>query len=264
MILNTQQIILLCLLVSFVTSIATGIIVVSLMQQAPEPVTATINRVIERTVEIAQQPVEEVKSIITSTQPQKEVVTVVVNQEEQSINAVAKNEKSIARLVSNNSSENFVALGIVINESGDIVADKRSVDRRGIYLALYGNGKKLQVKAVPESETADFITFRINEENPGGFTTATFADSDSLKLAQSVISLSGSKQTSVSTGEITSLNKSGETLTSISTSVNAQNVLAGSVLLNLSGSIVGIKVSGSDDRATFMPAQSFKTQIAAP
>jgi len=49
--LNNQQIVLLVLLVSFVTSIATGIVTVTLMQQAPAGITQTINKVVERTVE---------------------------------------------------------------------------------------------------------------------------------------------------------------------------------------------------------------------
>ena len=49
--LNKTQIVLLCLLVSFITSIGTGIITSTLLQEAPQTVTQTINRVVERTVE---------------------------------------------------------------------------------------------------------------------------------------------------------------------------------------------------------------------
>ena len=56
--LNRTQILLLTLLVSFVTSIATGIVTVSLMGQAPHGITQTVNRIFERTVEkVVPEPV---------------------------------------------------------------------------------------------------------------------------------------------------------------------------------------------------------------
>ena len=49
--LNKPQLIMLAILLSFITSIATGITTVTLMQQAPSSVTVPINRVIKQTVE---------------------------------------------------------------------------------------------------------------------------------------------------------------------------------------------------------------------
>ncbi len=264
--LNTQQIVLLCLLVSFVTSIATGITVVSLMQQAPEPVTQTINRVIERTVEsVTQQPVQDLKDLISQKpSPSKEVVTVVVNQEDQSINAVSKNENSVARIVVNSKNEEFITLGLVLNQAGDIVADKRMVDRRTTYAAHIGL-KKVLVKYASGSETTDFVILKVQGENSNDFIPAVLGDSNGLKLAQSVISLSGSKQTSVAIGEIESLNKSVDgNLISIDTSISGQNVLNGSMLLNLQGLVIGIKVFTQEDRTIFMPINTVKTQLAPP
>lgn len=262
--LNIQQIVLLCILVSFVTAISTGITVVSLMQQSPEPVTQTINRVIEKTVEtVTQQPVQDIKDFISQKPtPSKEVVTVVVNQEDQSINAVSKNENSVARIMLNTRGEEFVTLGIVMNSAGDIVADKRMVDRRTTYAAYIG-GRKFLVKYVSGSETVDFVTLRIQGENPNDFVPASLGDSNSLKLAQSVISLSGAKQTSVAVGEIESFSKNAEgNLIAIDTSVNSQNVLNGSVLLNLQGSVIAIKVFTQEDRTIFMPINTLKAQLA--
>lgn len=266
MILNTQQVILLCLLVSFVTSLATGISVVSLMQQNPEPVTQTINRVIERTVETVsdQQPVKDIKSFITQkpSSGTKDVITVVVNQEDQTINAVAKNENSIARVYSKSKNQEYVTMGIVLNRAGDILIDKRTLDRRYSYIATFGS-KKYMVKYVSGSETANFIKLRIEGENPNDFVPAILGDSNSLKLAQSVISLSGSESTSVGVGEIGSLNKTTDgSLASISTSVNAQNVLNGSVILNLQGSVVGMKLYTTESKTIFIPINTIKTEIA--
>lgn len=261
--LNTQQIVLLCLLVSFVTSIATGITVVSLMQQTPEPVTQTINRVIERTVEtVTQQPVEEIKNIISQKpEPSKEVVTVVVNQEDQSINAVSKNESSIARIFLNTKGGEFVTMGLVLNKAGDIIVDKRMIDRRSTYAAYFGT-KKFLVKYSSGSETNDFVVLKVQGENLNDFTPATMGDSNTLKLAQSVISLSGARQTSVAVGEVESFAKANDgSLISIDTSVNPQNVLTGSVLLNLQGAVIGIKVFTSEDRTVFMPINTLKSQI---
>jgi hypothetical protein len=49
--LNKTQLILLSLLITFVVSIATGIVTVSLMNQMPDEVPQTINNVIQRTIE---------------------------------------------------------------------------------------------------------------------------------------------------------------------------------------------------------------------
>ena len=49
--LTKQQIVLVTLLVGFVTSITTGIVTVSLMNQSPKGVSQTITQVVERTIE---------------------------------------------------------------------------------------------------------------------------------------------------------------------------------------------------------------------
>src|SRR3569832_1472863 len=99
--LNKSQIVLLTLLVSFVTSIATGIVTVSLMDQAPPVVAQTVNRVIERTIETVAA---------TSTakgQPAAAVVTqqktVVINQSDLVSQAVQKIAPSIVHIYTRDS-----------------------------------------------------------------------------------------------------------------------------------------------------------------
>lgn len=70
--LTKTQLILLALLVSFVTSIATGIVTVTLVNQAPTDVIRTVNRVVEKTVERVvpgeTKIVERVKEVSTPTE----------------------------------------------------------------------------------------------------------------------------------------------------------------------------------------------------
>ena len=82
--LNKPQLILLAVLLSFVTSIATGITTVTLMQQAPSSITTPVNRIIKQTVENIRQ-----------VEGKTTVQTVVVKEEDLVVDAIAKNESSI-------------------------------------------------------------------------------------------------------------------------------------------------------------------------
>lgn len=68
--LNKSQLILLAILLSFVTSIATGITTVTLMQQAPESVTVPVTQIVRQTVEKIV-PVETIKNQSLSNEEKK-------------------------------------------------------------------------------------------------------------------------------------------------------------------------------------------------
>lgn len=236
--LNPQQIVLLTLLVSFVTSIATGITTVSLLEQAPEPVTQTINRVVEKTIErVVMEPQEDNKE---EKPVDKEVVTIIVNEEDRMIEAIEKNSKSIVRIYEKvGDLKNFVAIGVIVSDTGELVTDASVIKEDGKYVGVYDSGE-FQLIASPKNSEYSFIKMNIdpssdNTNTEKSFAVANFADSSAIKLGQTAISLSGSSENKVSTGIITTLNDGA-----ITTSVDNKNVLAGSVILNLSGEIIGI------------------------
>lgn len=207
--LTKHQLILVALLISFVTSIATGIVTVSLMEQAPKAVTQTINRVVERTVE----------RVVTEPNKNKEIVkeTIVVKEEDKIIEAIEKNSKSMVRIykassASENSMKSFVGIGIIISKDGDIATDGGIISSSGFYSAVFSDAREYDIKLTPSQETNTIAFLKIipKENEELSFTPAILADSDTLKLGQTVISLGGKLRNSVSIGVITSFIESND------------------------------------------------------
>lgn len=269
--LNAQQIVLLTLLVSFVTSIATGITTVSLLEQAPDPVTQTINRIVEKTVErvVPEEKEDGDSNVSVVKTPEKEIVTVVVKEEDLTIDAVDKNSRSLVRIYQKtNDGDIFVALGVVVSDAGEILTDATKINSIGSYKGVYQIGE-FELDVTHRELNNAFALLKPKEgQTTETFVPAVLGNSQNLKLAQSIISLSGKIENTVSTGIITGLatdegaikedspdETPSQSLRKISTSVNSSNVLVGSIILNLQGDIVGLRIAGDpNDPTSFLPA----------
>jgi len=257
--LNTQQIVLLCILVSFVSSIATGITTVSLLGQSPEPVSQTINRVVEKTI-------ERVVETADNKPPERIVETVVVNQEDLTVDAVEKNSKSIVRLYTKDVSGQkvFFSLGVVVSDKGRIVTISGASPRSKL-TGVFDSGE-FELKLI-KSESP-FGLYEPATATTSTFSPATLGDSQSLKLAQSVILVSGRNSNIAATGiinDLVAVGGEGETkdyVKNIITGVDATKVLTGSVILNLKGEIVGINSEDIIDPKSFVPINSVKGLIS--
>jgi len=245
--LTKHQLILVALLISFVTSIATGIVTVSLMDQAPKGVTQTINRVVERTVE----------RVVTEPNKNKDVIkeTIVVKEEDKIIEAIEKNAKSMVRIyktdssaVGGNSLKSFVGIGILISKDGDVATDGSIISPSSSYSVVLNDAKEYNVNSVSSQDSNPIAFLRIipKENEKLSVTPAILADSDTLKLGQTVISLGGKLRNSVSIGVITSfveskdlnpeenvttpevigLSELNQSTTTISTLANTTNLVA--------------------------------------
>src|ERR1035437_463424 len=145
--LTKQQIILLTLLVSFVTSIATGIVTVALMNQAPVGVVQTINRVIEKTIQTVTAPSKEIQTVV------KETVT--VNTDDQIVSAVASTSKSVIRIYRTNTDPSsasnamiFVGLGAVVSDDGIVATDNSLISDGGNYFTTTDGNKLINLSIV--------------------------------------------------------------------------------------------------------------------
>lgn len=277
--LNAQQIVLLCLLVSFVSSVATGITTVSLLDQAPKPVSQTINRVVERTIERVVDPVvATVTNVATNnSRPIERIVeTVVVNQEDLTVEAVEKNAKSLVRLYGVNrvNEKFFIGLGVIVSADGTILTSSTVPELSQKFYGEYVNGTfEIALSKVPNKGAVLFAPKNVTEGTV--FTAATFGNSQNIKLAQSVIVLGGQDSNLVSTGIVTGLESSQGTITNedlsantqpisainqINTSISADTIIRGSILMTLKGEIVGVRIMGAG-ASSFVSSNSIKTSI---
>lgn len=272
--LTKQQLILLALLVSFVTSIATGIVTVSLMDQAPKSVTQTINRIVERTVEKVV-PAESSATTIVSKE------TVVVKSDDMVISSIEKNSKNLLRIIkikdqSGVTKEKIGGIGFVVGKKGLIVSDigvlSKEMDDFGsvipeTYEVVLTSGQRAQIFPVGVDNGSNLVFFEVR--NSDGKATLDglpsylkLGDSDSLKLGQSVVVLGGKDNDSVSTGIIASLinNDSSTKIIGkwklIKTDVKFADVLPGSPIVNLSGEIIGIFIGQNVTKDSYLPIKS--------
>ena len=254
--LNKHQIILLSILVCFVTSIATGITVVSLMDQSPQPVTQTINRVIQNTIE----------KVVPTDNGTKQTNTVVVKEEDLTIGAIDKNSNSIVRVLGPlaTSTESFLSDGIVVSDKGYVIADRAAILQSNSYIGVFPDGSKIELAPIANSETSGLILLvaKPRADQKITFTPIVLSDSSNVKLGQSVISLSGETKNTVNIGNLISVdNPDGKGISAINVSSEVANSLPGGMLLNLAGEVIGVHIGW--DKQVFIPSNVVKDSIAA-
>ena len=269
--LTKQQIVLVTLLVSFVTSIATGVVTATLIAQTPAAVTQTINRVVERTIEKVT-PAENKAAVVTRE-------TVVVKEDDLIVSAVDKNQKTAIRIkktegVGDGATNAVAGIGLVVSKAGHIVADSgllaQKSDEAGApipqnFSAVFPNGTSVSLTLLGVDSArgvAVFLPAATTTSSLPSFIPASLGNSNDLKLGQTIIGLSGAIHNAVATGIISSIvpdlsNESTSTAPVagggadtkkepapmfIKTDFSSDDSLLGSLLFNLSGEVVGMKI----------------------
>ena len=258
--LTKHQLILIVLLVTFVTSIATGIITFTLLSEAPVEVTQTINRVVEKTIE---------RMVPAEGQPEKVITTVVVNEEDRVLEAIAKNEKSIVRLKTTGAdgTEIVSGLGLVVSADGTIVSDLRSYNAASLFTILFYDGKTYPSGKVfidNEKGLVFMQTVVPQGENPKyTFYPAVFGDSDGLKIGQTLVALSGRDSNAASIGRIFQLTFGDDkkTVKNILSDIKISKSHLGSPALNLSGEVAGFEApfGETDTEYSYIPINIIKS-----
>jgi S1-C subfamily serine protease len=257
--LNKQQLILLVLLVSFVTSIATGIITFSLLQDAPVAVTQNINRIVERTVE---RVVPDGGGGVVVKE-----ITTVVSEEDSVLDSVDKNLKSMVRLktLGADGKEMYKGIGVVLSDSGIIVAHQSNFGSGNYSVVFYDNAVYNVSKSFSD-QNSNFVFLKLGKPITDSykFHAVKLGSSESLKLGQSVIAISGLERNTVSVGRIVDILRSAENMVKeIYTDLNPEISNPGSPILNLSGELVGLEAVFFSEatRLSYYPVQMLKNSL---
>lgn len=143
--LNKKQLILLTLLITFIVSIATGIVTVSLMNKMPAKTVQTINNVVQRTVEKVILPAEDKKEI----EQQNKIVD--TNEALVNIYLMVKNDSSSTTTEPAKS----LGQGLIISDAGLILTESSILNEENKYVVMLGK---------------DFFSTKIIKKFGNGFT----------------------------------------------------------------------------------------------
>ena len=249
--LTKSQIILLVLLVSFVTSIATGIVTVSLLAQAPPAITQTVNRIVERTVETVVPSNNQSASVVTKE------VTVVVKEDDLITQSIDNGFDRIVRIHEGlSTSTPIIALGAIIG-SGTIVTDYSMVD--GEHTISHRDGSyQYEVSAEFPSLGVSFMTAI---ENSPDVEALKGSDVDSVKLGQTMIGLYGARSNKVALSTVASISdlssievgEGSSDVRTVDTTINV-SLTPGTPLISIFGDLVGIStnVSRKEGKGSFV------------
>ncbi len=271
--LNKTQVVLLTLFITFVTSVTTGIVTVTLLQQAPPAVTQTINRVVERTIE---KVVPAVKTEVRETR-------VVLGQEEQiiktasivkpvivrivfpigfvSANGPSQDLKQVAEVTDGNpASQSAVVLssidsnkeleagtGFLISSDGLVATSYSVIPDQSINYGVYVGDKKYSASVVFYSKNDSLAVLKIEHDSVVKFPIPQFT-SKPIALGQTVIVLGRDlSRYTVSVGLVSSLRDiTSSSLSPIfKTTVKSDETNIGGPLLSSDGFIIGLNLNNS-------------------
>lgn len=241
--LSKTQLLLLTILVNFITAIATAVMTVSLLNQAPPTVMQTVNRIVERTVETAQQtPLPAIPGIVA---PAKE--TVVIRDEDLLTGAIRADASR--RVTIHKGATTTPAIAV-----GTFLPDKRAV----VTATMQGLPKEATIVF------ADGTSAEASLSRPGA-TLTIFGFADDAVLPQ-VATPDLILAASLSQGQtLVSLTREGAAVSGIISIVgadgiraNVTGVPAGAAAVNISGDVIGIATAVP---GVFAPADRINTLL---
>jgi len=238
--LSKSQLLLLTLLVNFVMSIATGIVTVSLLDEAPQTVTQTVNRIVENTVQ----------TVAPSTIPtQVPTQTQQPSEEDQLVSAIKGDQSRTVYLYAGDATSTPIAQGVYlpISRAVVVIADPALPQNASVG---FPNGTSVPVSLSKSDASIMIYGFGDGATLPAASAT-TLVDSATLEQGQAVIGITDAGN--AVTGIISKVE--GNTVTT-----TLAQTPKGAAAVNLSGGLVGISTG---DGSSYISANEINALLAA-
>ncbi|KKW39136.1 hypothetical protein A3I46_01755 [Candidatus Kaiserbacteria bacterium RIFCSPLOWO2_02_FULL_54_13] len=218
--LSKSQLVLLTILVNFVTSVATGILTVSLLDTAPPYVTQTVNRVVERTIETvaAAAPATIIQAPAPSNQ---DLVTAALG--------VAATRAVVIYAAETGTSTPSISVGTYLPKSRAVATAAQGALPREALIGFPGD-IYIFASIAHEGDGVAIYGFADDATLPKATSPTLIATSD-LKLGQTTLAIGADG--SASTGIVARVSDDGVHTT-------LPDIGAGSAAVDLSGNLVGI------------------------
>ncbi|KND47240.1 MAG: hypothetical protein AB199_02320 [Parcubacteria bacterium C7867-004] len=241
--LSKTQLLLLTILVNFVTAIATAVMTVTLLDEAPPTVTQTVNRIVERTVETAAQATAPLPGIVTKE------TTVIIKDEDLLAAAISADASRTVLIYKGATTTPALAVGTFLPGARAIVT-----------ATVVGLPKEVRI-AFPDGSTAE-----ASLSKPGA-TLTVYGFSDTAVLPK-VATPDLIKAAELKQGQtLVALTRDGSATTGIISKVTADNVYAnvagipvGAAAVNISGDVIGIATASP---GVFATADKILTLLSA-
>lgn len=252
--LTKSQIVLLTLLVSFVTSMATGIVTVSLMEQAPPAIAQTVNRVVERTVErvVPQESQVATPAVVTTEK------TVVVRESDLIAQAVSDASSAIVRLYERQGgTETFIGFGVAISESR-LLTDSVAVTE-GSTLVTRDGDTVIEFHVTERNSSLGIAVLEKATSTSAHPWTPIRMSKNAPTLGQTVVALTGEKSTRIGQGIVTATGDGAV----LETTIEPTETLSGGPLINIDGELIGLRtgVARSGANGGFITIQSIRAML---
>ena len=224
--LSKSQLILLTILVNFVTSVATGILTVSLLDHAPAFVTQTVNRVVEHTIETVAAAAPAAIAIQAPAPSNQDLVTAAIGADATRVVAIYDGNTGTSTPALSTGTYIPKALAVATAAQDALPKEVLIEFTDGSYAAasLAHEGKGIMIYGFADKAVLPKMT------------SPTLLDSSVLKLGETVLALGADG--SASTGIVARVSSKGVYTT-------LPDIGVGSAAVDLSGNLIGVSTGAT-------------------